>query len=174
MPKKDQNKTDATPPSGKGFGMTEEDLAALDGYENSEAGKTAAAPEPESRAAGLTKLFYQTPEGKELREMADSVKNGLNEDDTVAVQIHVPRQFIRQTEFLEGKRVTDAGGTPRAADRVLNQILLNELHDQLHWLVASPANFSHYRALWNRFCDAQGAPEEKIPSAESSKEEGPF
>ena len=84
----------------------------------------------------------------------------------------MPREFIRLTEFLEQKRAADAGVAPLPPDKVINQIILNELHDQLHWLVVEPAHFEHYRELWNRFCDEQGAPEEKIPDPLTTAEEG--
>ena len=75
-------------------------------------------------------------------------------------------------------RCAIAGVTPLPAAKVLNQILLNELHDQLHWLITDPARFSHYRDLWNRFCDQQGAPDQKIPAPQQPTEgeggEGPF
>ena len=80
------------------------------------------------------------------------------------------------TEFLEEKRAS--GAAPRLAAKVLSQILQNELHDQLHWLTVSPARYEYYRNLWNRFCEAHGAPEEKIADPASgpakSTEEGPF
>jgi hypothetical protein len=124
------------------------------------------------------KLFYQTPEGRELRQIADSINAKLNVGDTVAVKIDVPKEFIRLTEFLEQKRAIGAGGKPRPAAKVLNQIMLNELHDQLHWLVVGPARFEYFRDLWNRLCDEQGAPEEKFADPTSgpakSTEEGPF
>jgi hypothetical protein len=161
--------------------LSEEDLAALAEYENSEEGR-AGEPEPESPAEQLTKLFNKTPEMQECRETADSITNSLNPEDTVTVQIDVPREFLRLTEFLEQKRATAAGVVPLPTPKVLNQILLNELHDQLHWLVVEPAHFSHYRNLWNRFCDEQGAPGEKIPAPSGAEpqqsaqkgREGPF
>lgn len=156
--------------------LSPEDLAALAEYENSEEGR-AGEPKPESPAERLTKLFYKTPEMQECRETADSINNSLNPDDTVAVQIDVPREFLRLTEFLELKRATAAGVEPLPTPKVLNQIVLNELHDQLHWLITGPARFSYYRDLWNRFCDEQGAPDQKIPDPQASageSGEGPF
>ena len=149
--------------------LSEEDLAALSAYE-AEGGE--AEPEAESPAALLTKLFWKTPEMQECRQTADSINNRLNPDDTVAVQLDVPREFIRLTEFLEQKRATAAGVEPLPPPKVLNQILLNELHDQLHWLITGPARFGYYRDLWNRFCDAQGAPDQKLPDPLASAGEG--
>jgi hypothetical protein len=157
---------------------SEEELDALVAeYEDSEEGKAAGEPEPESRAEKLAKLFWKTPEMQECRQTADSIQNGLNEDDTVRVQIDMPREFIRLTEFLEQKRATAAGVEPLPPPKVLNQILLNELHDQLHGLITGPARFRYYRDRWNRFCDAQGAPDQKLPDPLASAgegEEGPF
>jgi hypothetical protein len=156
--------------------LSDEELAAVSEYENSEEGR-AGAPEPESHAERLTRLFYKTAEMQECRQTADSINNRLNPEDTVAVQIDVPREFIRLTEFLEQKRATAAGVEPLPPPQVLNQIVLNELHDQLHWLVVEPAHFSHYRELWNRFCDEQGSPQQKISGQTSGQEggrEGPF
>jgi hypothetical protein len=152
--------------------LSEEDLAALAEYENSKEGRAAREPEPESPAERLTKLFNKTPEMQECRQTADSINNRLNPDDTVPVQIDVPREFLRLTEFLEQKRSTAAGVVPLPTPKVLNQILLNELHDQLHWLITGPARFSYYRGLWNRFCDEQGAPHQKIPDPQASAGEG--
>jgi len=157
--------------------LSEEDLAALSEYENSEEGNAAGEPEPETTAERLSKLFYKTPEMEECRQTADSINNSLNPDDTVPVQINVPREFLRLTEFLEQKRATAAGVVPLPTPKVLNQILLNELHDQLHWLITGPARFSYYRDLWNRFCDEQGAADQKIPDSQGSAGEagdGPF
>jgi len=152
--------------------LGEEDLAALSEYENSDEGKEAGNPTPETPEERLTKLFHKTPEMQECRQTADSINNRLNPDDTVAVQLDVPREFIRLTEFLEQKRATAAGVEPLPPPRVLNQILLNELHDQLHWLITGPARFGYYRELWNRFCDTQGAPDQKLPDPLASAGEG--
>ena len=152
--------------------LSDEELAAISEYENSEEGKKAGEPEPESPAERLTKLFNKTPEMQECRETADSINNSLNPEDTVPVQIDVPREFLRLTEFLEQKRATAAGVVPLPTPKVLNQILLNELHDQLHWLVTGPARFDYYRDLWNRFCDTQRAPDQKIADPLASAGEG--
>ncbi len=159
--------------SGEVRDLTAEELAELEAYEASQPPHSA---EPESRAARLTKLFYETPEGKELRQTAGTINDNLNEDDTVPVQIQVPRQFIRMTEFLEAKRVAGTDIAPRPPEEILNRLLLNELHGQLHALVVAPATFEHYRKLWNRFCEEQGAPEERIGEAPDATgtDEGPF
>ena len=131
-----------------------------------------------TKAAELTELFYKTPEMQECQQTAGSIANKLDPEDTVAIKIDVPKEFIRLTEFLEEKRASGAGVAPRPAATILNQILQNELHDQLHWLTVGPARYEYYRNLWNRFCDEQGAPEEKIADPVSgpakSTEEGPF
>lgn len=161
--------------SGHDDELSPKDLAALDEYENSEEGK--AAGKPAGRAAQLTQLFYKFPEMQECRLTADAINHELDPGDTVPLKISVPRQFIRLVEFLEQKRASDAGVAPRPASDVLAQILTNDLHEQLHWLVTEPAHFAHYRKLWNRFCDEQGAAEEKIsePGARPALGgEGPF
>jgi len=131
-----------------------------------------------TRAQELTELFYKTPEMQECKQIAGTVNGRLDPDDTVPVTLAVPKEFIRLTDFLEQKRAGEAGVTPRPADKVLNQIMLNELHEQLHWLVVEPAHFGYFRNLWNRFCDQEGAPEEKIADPASGPatggEEGPF
>lgn len=129
-----------------------------------------------TRAQELTAQFNATPEMQECNLTAGSIRNKLDPEDTVSVQIDVPKEFIRLTEFLEKKRTDEAGATPRPASKVLNQIMLNELHEQLHWLVVAPVRFSYYRDLWNRFCDTHGAPEEKIPDGKQTTagNEGPF
>ena len=132
-----------------------------------------------TRSEELTAQFFQTPEMQECKQMAGSVNNKLDPGDTVSIRIDVPKEFIRLTEFLEMKRAAEAGVTPRPAAKVLNQVMLNELHQNLHWLTVGPLSFSYYRNLWNRFCDEQGAPEEKLgddgkPIASKGGEEGPF
>ena len=152
--------------------LTDDELdAAVEAYENSE-GRAARKSKPESRAAQLTKLFYETAEGKELRQTAGSILNKLDPEDTVSIKIDVPKEFVRLTEFLEQKRVVGTATKPRPAAKVLNQIIVNELHDQLHWLVVGPARYEYFRNLWNRFCDEQGAPEEKIADPASSPAKG--
>jgi hypothetical protein len=125
----------------------------------------------------LSALFKNTPEMQECERTAGSIRNNLDMEDTVSITLKVPKEFIRLTEFLEEKR--SSGKSPRPPAEVLNQILLNDLHDDLHWLVVSPARFGYYRDHWNKFCDAQGAPEEKIDDgtttpATGGEEEGPF
>jgi hypothetical protein len=166
-------------PASRALPMTDDELAAaVEEHENSDEGRAARKRKPESRAARLTKLFYETAEGRELRQTADTINSRLNMGDTVAVKIHVPKEFIRLTEFLEQKKVAGTAIAPRPTAKVLNQILLNELHDQLHWLTVGPARYEYYRNLWNRFCDQHGAPEEKIADPASGPaqdgEKGPF
>ncbi|HEV8414166.1 MAG TPA: hypothetical protein VGQ49_11265 [Bryobacteraceae bacterium] len=127
-----------------------------------------------TRSEELTELFNKTPEMQECSQTAGAIANKLDPEDTVPVTIEVPKEFVRLTEFLEQKRVAGTNTAPRPAAKVLNQILVNELHDQLHWLVVGPARYEYYRNLWNRFCDESGAPEEKIADPTKSGEEGPF
>ncbi len=152
-----------------------EDLAALAEYEKSD---VAGAKTPtSSRAAELTKLFYKTAEMQDYTLTLAAINADLDPEDTVPVQIDVPRGLLRLVEFLEQKRASDAGVAPDAAPVVLSQMTVNELQNQLHWLTVEPAHFAHYRNLWNRFCDEQGEPEQKIgaPNAASPKDEnGPF
>jgi hypothetical protein len=166
LPPKQKPRPDATqrnaPQQNANEDLTDEDLAGIDEYENSAEGKAQGTPEPQNREKKLTALFYKTPEMQECRETADSININLNTDDTVAVQLNIPREFIRLTDFLEQKRALDAGVPPRPADKVLTQILLNELHDQLHALVTGPARFGYYRDLWNRFCDEHNAADLKL------------
>jgi hypothetical protein len=157
--------------------LSAEDLAALEEYEKAEEAEEAKAA-PGSPVEALARLFHKTPEMRECRLTADSINNRLNQEDTVAVQINVPREFIRLTEFLEQKRAVAAGVEPVPPHKVLSRILQNELHDQLHALITGPARFGYYRELWNHFCDAHGAPEQKIaePGAggEGTASDGPF
>ena len=103
-----------------------------------------------TRAEDLTEQFNAMPEMQECKQTAGSIRNKLDPEDTVSIAIDVPKEFIRLTEFLEKKRAGETGATPRPPNKVLNQIMLNELHEQLHWLVVEPTRFSHYRDLWNR------------------------
>ena len=141
-------------------------------------GKSKTMPK-KSRAAELTELFYKTPEMQECKTTAGTFVNQVHDGNTVSVKIELPRALVQLAEFLERKRAGE-GGKARSAAKVLSAMLLNDLHDELHWLTVEPAHFAYYRNLWNRFCDEQGAPEEKIaePNAASSakqgREEGPF
>lgn len=128
-------------------------------------------------AEELTRAFLKTPEMAEHEKVIGTVNARLDEGDTETVCLQVPKQFLTMLEFVERNNAADAGRTPAPATDVLSQIVKNELHDMLHWLVVQPAHFAHYRNLWNRFCDAQNAPEQKIPdplASAKSDEEGPF
>jgi hypothetical protein len=155
--------------------LSPEDQAALAEYENSDA---AGAKAPTShRAAELTKLFYKTAEMQDYTLTLAAINADLDPEDTVPVKIDVPRGFLRLVEFLEQKRASDAEVSPQPAPIVLSQLVVNELHDQFHWLTVKPAHFVHYRNLWNRFCDEQGAPEQKIAAPHAGAPEdgnGPF
>src|SRR6266853_3107949 len=73
--------------------LTDDELdAAVEAYKNSE-GRAARKSKPESRAARLTKLFYETAEGKELRQTGGSILNKLDPEDTVSIKIDVPKEF---------------------------------------------------------------------------------
>ena len=142
-------------------------------------------PEPKNKntagkstAAELTKLFMQTPEMQECTVTAGTIRNKVDPGDTVSIEIKLPRALVQLAEFIERKRAEEAGGKARSTTKLLSMILENDLHDELHWLTVEPAHFAYYRSLWNRFCDAQGAPEHKIADPETSPgkgmEEGPF
>lgn len=129
-----------------------------------------------TKAEQLMQQFLKTPEMQECSTFAGKINNQLDPGDTVPVTINVPKAFIRLTDFLEQKRVGGSSGKPRPAGSVLNQILLNDLHEQLHALTTGPLTFAHYRELWNSYCDANGAPEEKLrgPLDPEHTLEGPF
>ena len=128
-----------------------------------------------SRAAELTALFLKTPEMQECKTTAGTILNQLDEGDTVSIKIELPRALVQVAEFLEHKR---AGKAAKDAAKVLSRYLHNDLHDELHMLTVAPLSFDYYRNLWNRFCDSQGAPEEKIADPatgpEQGREERPF
>lgn len=131
------------------------------------------ADQTEQKSQELSKLFLETPEMREYNAVTQRISNTLNEDDTVPFQLHVPRQFLQMVEFLEQKRALEAGVPPVATERTLNQMFMNLLHEELHSLITEPLTYPYYLGLWNRFCDAQGAPQQKIGQSEE-KEEGPF
>lgn len=130
-----------------------------------------------SRAAELTELFNKTPEMQECKTTAGTLLNQVHDGNTVSIKVELPRALVQLAEFLERKRAED-GGKARTAAKMLSNMLLNDLHDELHWLTVAPSqHFGYYRNLWNRFCDEHGAPEEKIPDPASpveKAEEGPF
>ena len=128
-------------------------------------------------AEELTQAFLKTPEMAEHQKVIGTVNARLDEGDTETVCLQVPKQFLTMLEFVERNNAADAGRTPAPASDALNQIVKNELHDMLHWLVVQPARFAHYRNLWNRFCEEQNAPDQKIPDPLANMEpheEGPF
>lgn len=155
--------------------LSPKDLAALTEYENSDAAG-AKAPPP-SRIAELTKLFYKTAEMQDYSLSLGAIEAGLDPEDTVPIKIDVPRGFLKLVEFLEKNRAADAGVAPLSPTAVLSRMLVNELHQQFHRLSAEPAHFAYYRNLWNRFCDQQGEPEQKITAPHAVAPEdgnGPF
>jgi hypothetical protein len=128
-------------------------------------------------AEELTMAFLKTPEMAEHQKVIGTENARLDEGDTEIVCLQVPKQFLTMLEFVERNNAADAGRTPAPTTDVLSQIVKNELHDMLHWLVVQPAHFAHYRNLWNRFCEEQNAPEQKIPDRQASAkpdEEDPF
>jgi hypothetical protein len=131
----------------------------------------------DGREAELTALFLKTPEMQEAKTTAGTLLNQLDEGDTVSIQIELPRALVQLAEFLERKRAGKATAAKDAA-KVLARYLHNDLHEELHMLTVAPLSFGYYRDLWNRFCDAHGAPEHKIadPNAapDQGREEGPF
>ena len=150
--------------------LTKEDLAALAEYEASAEGQ--AASREETRAEKLTKLFYKTPAMIEHQRVIDAINDTSALDHDVTVSLKIPRRFITMLEFRERQNAADAGRAPAPAEERLTRTLINALEEELHWLVVEPARFEHYRNLWNRFCDEQGAPEEKIPPPGTVKDEG--
>jgi len=83
--------------------LSEEDLAALSAYE---AEGTEAEPEAESPAALLTSSSGK-PRDAECRQDRGFHQQSSEPRRYVAVQLDVPREFIRLTEFLEqnGRRL---------------------------------------------------------------------
>jgi hypothetical protein len=129
--------------------------------------------------AELTELFNKTPEMQECKSTAGALVNQVHDGNTVSVQVELPRALVQLVEFLEGKRAED-GGKARNVGKFLSDVLVNDLQDELHWLTVAPAeHFAYYRNLWNRLCEAQGAPEEKLadplaPAGGKEGSEGPF
>jgi hypothetical protein len=150
--------------------LTDEDLAALAEYEASVEGQKTG--REETRAEKLTRLFYKTPAMTEHQKVIDAINDTAALDHDVTVSLKIPRRFITMLEFRERQDAADAGRAPASAEELLTLALVGELEEQLHWLVVEPARFEHYRNLWNRFCDEQGAPEEKIPPPGTAKDEG--
>ena len=56
--------------------------------------------------------------------------------------------------------------------KVLGQMVLNELHDMLHWLVVAPAHFARYRDLWNLFLRPARRTGSKNTSRPNERREG--
>jgi hypothetical protein len=133
-----------------------------DNHDNSERIRAAGEPEPETHREILKKLFYETAEMQQCRETADSITNQLDLEDTVLIQIDVPKEFIHLTEFLEEKRAASEGVTPLPVAKVLSHIILDELHDLHYWIIHEPEHYRYYRDLWNRFCEEQGTPGYKL------------
>jgi len=155
--------------------LTEEDLAALAEYEASPEGQQPG--REETRAEKLTKLFYETPAMIEHKTVIDAINDTSAPDHDVTLSLKIPHRFITMLEFRERQDAADTGRAPASAEDLLARRLINELEDELHWLVVEPARFEHYRNLWNRFCDEQGAPEQKIllpGTAEDKGGEGAF
>ena len=125
----------------------------------------------------LNAAFLKTPEMIEHRKTIGAILNRLDPEDTETVCLQIPKQFLAMLDFTERHDAAAAGRVAAPADQVLNQIVVNELHDQLHWLTVAPARFAYYRNLWNRFCDLHGAADQKIPDPLAPTQqggEGPF
>ena len=125
-------------------------------------------------AAELTAAFLKTPAMVEHSKVIGTVNAQLDPGDTETVSLKIPKQFLTMLEFVERNNAADKGRKAAPAAKVLGRIVLNELHDMLHWLVVAPAHFGRYRDLWNRFCEEQGAPQHKIatPQDAAAKPQG--
>ena len=125
-------------------------------------------------AEELTAAFLKTPAMVEHTKVIGTVNAQLDPGDTKTVSLKIPKQFLTMLEFVERNNAAEKGRKADPAAKVLGQIVLNELHDMLHWLVVAPAHFNRYRDLWNRFCDEQNAPQHKIamPQDAAAKPQG--
>lgn len=146
--------------------LSDKDLAALAEYEASTEGQMAG--REKTRAEQLTKLFYETPAMIEHKKVVDAISDTSGVDHDVTVSLKIPRRFITMLEFRERQDAADAGRLPASAEDLLARRLINQLEDELHWLVVEPARFEHYRNLWNRFCEERDALEEKILPPETA------
>ena len=128
-------------------------------------------------AEELTAAFLKTPAMVEHTKIIGTVNAQLDPGDTETVCLQIPKQFLTMLEFVERNNASDEGRKADPAAKVLGQMVLNELHDMLHWLVVAPAHFDRYRDLWNRFCDEQNTPQHKIAKPQDAAAqggEGPF
>ena len=128
-------------------------------------------PTKEDRAKQLTKLFYKTPAMLKHAQMLDAVQTG-DDSSTETVCIEVSKPLLAMIAFQERAQATEQGRAPAPTDSVLALMVDNMLQEELHWHAVEPFHFEHYRKLWNRFCDEQGAPEHKIAAPGQTAEEG--
>ncbi len=158
--------------------LSEQERVALAEYEASfEGRRQAQRGRGETRAATLTKAFHKTAAMIEHARVIDALNDTSALDRDVTVPVNISQRYLTMLEFRERQEATDAGREPAPVAEVLRQRLTNEFEAELHWLTVSPGRFEHYRKLWNRFCDEEGAPEEKIEppaAAEGEDGEGPF
>lgn len=123
-------------------------------------------------AEELTTEFLKTPPMVELRKQIDHIQSAADWSH-VEITIKVPKALIYLLEFLEHLNARDLGRACESAPEMISRIVENDLQETLHTLAANPGGISHYRNLWNDFCDKRGAAEHKI-GAEETAPEGPF
>jgi hypothetical protein len=157
--------------------LTPEELAALEEYELAEDDPAETPEDAEQKA--LRRRFHALPEMAALRQLVDETHDGLATGPDRRVTLEIPEAFIRMVEFIEARDAENMQRAPVPAEQVLHNHLNNTLQGLLHALAVEPQGFSYYRNLWNRFCDAEGIPEKKIPdplspATDEGGEEGPF
>ncbi len=127
-------------------------------------------------ADDLMTAFRKTPEMIEHAQFFETVNRDVY-GATQSITLEIPKAFLAMLEFQEWNNAKAAGRIPALPEKVLQGIVMNELHDQLHWHSVDPLHYPYYRSLWNRFCDENEAPERKIKSDQAQQErggEGPF
>lgn len=122
----------------------------------------------DSEAAGIDhdrlqeigRLFQKTPEAQAHRDAVAKANDSLSGPDaeypSVKLTIEIPKPFADLFTYIERLNARDAGRDPENIATIVQQDVLNEMHQRLHWLCVDPQVFEHYRRMFNRFCVANG------------------
>lgn len=122
----------------------------------------------------LSDLFRNDPAFQEAEHFAKITGKDVLQEGTSTVQLELPTAFLSMVRFLEEQRAEQAGVSPSSLEQCLQSRLLNQLHEELHWLTVDPRRFPYYRDLWNRLCDQEGMPEQRLSTPGTPGPDEPF
>ena len=123
----------------------------------------------EDKHSELGIAFMETSEFQELSDALDQ----FEEDKTgamVSVEVRIPKRYLTLLQFLEAKTAEHETRAPLPPDQMLTSVLVGYLEHHHPTLGVGRTSPPYYLAAWNRFCDEQGAPDQKISPLASALE----